>query len=53
MLVKREKRDGKYPSTGGGPAEAVYMDLPEVDRIILSRLGVSTMVIFFSFLRYP
>ena len=24
MLVKREKRDGKYPSTGGGPAEAVY-----------------------------
>ena len=47
MLVKREKRDGKYPSTGGGPAEAVYRDLPEVDRIILSRLGVSTMVIFF------
>ena len=49
MLVKREKRDGKYPSTGGGPAEAVYRDLPEVDRIILSRLGVSTMAIFFHF----
>ena len=46
MVVKREKRDGKYPSIGGGPAEAVYRDLPEVDRIILSRLGVSTLIIF-------
>ena len=53
MLVKREKRDGKYPSTGGDPAETVYRDRPEVDRIILSRLGVSTMVIFMSFVRYP